>query len=461
VSHSGGVAGSDESRAQGSGLLLKNGNVLDYFPPDLAAEPSPRVEDVDLRIAGGRIVERGPDLAPAADEEVIDLQNVTVMPGNVNGHTHLYSTFAAGMPRPRQRPQTFTDILTQIWWPLDRALDAEANYLSAAAGAWDAVRCGTTLLFDHHSSLASVGGSLDRLEEGIRQVGLRACLCYETTDRGGRGSRDTTLEENARYLQKLAEAPNDGIPRFKAIVGAHASFTLEERTLALLGELCEKFDVGIHMHLAEGTTDREISQDREWKDPLERLQEFGLVRRGSIFAHGVDLTPLDLQAREDHGCSLVHNGRSNMNNGVGRAPVDRFPERCALGTDGLDDNMWGELRTTYFRGNEPGRGPLGFSGAERFWCGTYRLAREFFQEPFGSLDSGAPADFIILNTFQKTPLSSDSWLSHLLYNFHPWDIDSVYVGGQRVYRTGDQPPLDPKTCRDAARRIWAGMRSGR
>ena len=435
--------------------------MLDYFPCALDAEPAPRVEAVDLRVAGERIVERGSDLAPASGEEVIDLREVTVLPGNVNGHTHLYSTFAAGMPRPRVRPRTFTDILTQIWWPLDRALDAESTYLSAVAGTWDAVRCGTTLLFDHHASLSSVGESLDRLEDGIREVGLRACLCYETTDRGGRGSRDTTLEENARYLARCAERQEAGVPHSRALVGAHASFTLEERTLELLGELCEKYDAGIHMHLAEGTTDREVCQDRDWKDPLERLREYGLVRPGSIFAHGVDLSPLDMQTLEENGCWLVHNGRSNMNNGVGRAPVDRFPAKCALGTDGLDDNMWGELRTTYFRGNEGGRGPVGFSGAERLWFGSYKLAREMFGEPFGSLDRGAPADFVILNTFQKTPLTTDTWLSHLLFNFHPWDIDSVYVGGRQVYSTGAEPPVDPRRCREAARKIWSAMRGGK
>ena len=130
----------------------------------------------------------------------------------------------------------------------------------------------------------------------------------------------------------------------------------------------------------------------------------GLVRPGSVFAHGVDLSPLDMQTLEENGVWLVHCGRSNMNNGVGRAPVDRFPTRSAIGTDGLDDNMWGELRTTFFRGNEGGRGPLGHAGAARLWLGNYRLAREIFGEPFGSLEAGAPADFIILQQLpEDTP----------------------------------------------------------
>jgi cytosine/adenosine deaminase-related metal-dependent hydrolase len=241
------------------------------------------------------------------------------------------------------------------------------------------------------------------------------------------------------------------------MVGAHASFTLEEKTLSLLEGICSRMGVGLHIHLAEGTTDREVSHDRGWQDPLDRLAAFGLVRPGSIFAHGVDLSPLDMQVLDEKGVWLVHCGRSNMNNGVGRAPVDRFPVNCGIGSDGLDDNMWGELRTTYFRGNEGGRGPLSHADAARFWLGNFRLAREIFGEPFGSLDCGAPADFILLDKFQKTPLNTGNWLGHLLFDFHPWDIDAVYVGGRRVYLSGDAPPVEPRLLQETAARIWKNM----
>ncbi len=451
------VSNKETTDSENRSLLLKNGVILDYYPVDMAADPNPQVAAGDLRIQDDRITERGENLEPKPGEEVIDLAGVTVLPGNINAHGHLYATLAAGMPQTKAPLETFTDILTEIWWPLDRALDNEAVYLSALAGAWDAVRSGTTMVFDHHASLAAVGGSLDRIEQGLTEIGLRGCLCYETTDRGGRGQRDMTLEENERYLQKIMERRPAGIPKFKGLVGAHASFTLEDKTLKLLGDICSRYDTGLHIHLAEGTTDRDVSRERNWKDPLERLDDNGLLRPGSILAHGVDLSPLDMQTIEDRSCWLVHCGRSNMNNGVGRAPVDRFPPRCALGTDGLDDNLWGELRATYFRGNEGGRGPLGQQGAARFWLGNYRLARETFGEPFGSLDVGAPADFIILDTFRKTPLTTDNWLSHLLFSFHPWDIAAVYVGGTQVFQRGDTPPADARYLQDTATRIWKHM----
>jgi cytosine/adenosine deaminase-related metal-dependent hydrolase len=440
------------------GILLRNATVLDYFPVALDADPEPRVERTDLRLSGDRIVARGQDLAAAPGDEIIDLAGVTVMPGNVNAHDHLYATLLGGMPLPDTPLESFTDILTEIWWPLDRALDADAVRVSALAGAWDAVRCGTTLVFDHHASLSCVEGSLDLVEDALDRIGLRGCLCYEVTDRGGKGLRDVPLQENERYLQKLVDRPDGGVPRFRGLVGAHASFTLEERTLELLAGVCSRYDTGLHAHLAEGAIDREVSRDRGWKDPLERFNAYGLLRPGSVFAHGVDLSPLDMQVLDSRQAWLIHCGRSNMNNGVGRAPVDRFPGHCGVGTDGLDDNLWGELRTTFFRGNEGGRGPLSHKDAARFWLGNFQLARHVFGEPFGSLAAGAPADLLVLNSYQKTPLTTETWLNHLLFDFHPWDIREVWVGGRRAYRVGDEPPLAAQEVQDTAARLWEAMR---
>ena len=80
-----------------------------------------------------------------------------------------------------------------------------------------------------------------------------------------------------------------------------------------------------------------------------------------------------------------------------------------------------------------------------------------FGEPFGSLDAGAPADFILLDNFQKTPLTTDTWLGHLLFDFHPWDIHAVYAGGRRVYLNGDSPPIDAERLQKTAARLWKNM----
>lgn len=438
-------------------MLFKNASVLDYFCSDASSEADLKIEVVDLRVSSERIEERGLDLQPHGAEEVLDLTGVLIVPGLINAHSHLYSSLATGMPAPSAELNSFVDILESIWWPLDASLDASAVRLSAVAGAWDAVRCGTTLIFDHHASFTAIENSLDQIESGVAEVGLRACLCYETTDRGGPELRDLSLAENERYLNKLAAQTVVGVPRFRGLVGAHASFTLEEETLALLAAICDRTGAGFHIHLAEGATDAETSAARGWAPALQRLAHHGLLRPGSIFAHGIDLNETDFKQLDASGAWLIHCGRSNMNNGVGRAKVDAFPDRCGLGSDGLDNNLWSELRTTFFRGNEGLGGALGFANAERFWLGNYRLAREVFGEPFGSLRPGAPADFIVMDKFFKTPLTAENWLGHLLFDLHPWDIRSVYVGGKIIYQPGDKPPVAVELLQETATRIWQKM----
>ncbi|MHB8080452.1 MAG: hypothetical protein ACYDIE_14515, partial [Candidatus Krumholzibacteriia bacterium] len=84
-----------------------------------------------------------------------------------------------------------------------------------------------------------------------------------------------------------------------------------------------------------------------------------------------------------------------------------------------------------------------------------------FGVPFGALDAGAPADFLVGQAFTRTPLDPDNWLSLMLFGFHASQIAAVYVGGRRVYRAGDPAPIDVVRCQAAARRVWDGMRGGR
>src|SRR4051794_9659106 len=206
------------------GIVLENAILCDIDPV--------RVEVGGLRIEAGKIVARGKVDAQSGDE-VIDCGGAVVLPGMVNGHTHLYSALAVGMPSPPRNPTNFLEILQLVWWRLDRALDAESIELSARIGAIEALKCGTTTLIDHHASPSHIAGSLDLIERGIATAGLRGVLCYEVTDRNGKSGREAGLEENRRWIAKYHGANRSG--RFAALSGAHASFTLDEVSLVGVG----------------------------------------------------------------------------------------------------------------------------------------------------------------------------------------------------------------------------------
>ncbi len=120
------------------------------------------------------------------------------------------------------------------------------------------------------------------------------------------------------------------------MVGVHDAFTCSDETLESAAQLASELGVGVHIHVAEGEVDV--------KAP-ERLKD--LTNEDWLIIHGVHL-------KENHGLSgtIVHNPRSNMNNGVGYAKPARFKNKIALGTDGIGANMLEEFRLAYARHRE-------------------------------------------------------------------------------------------------------------
>ena len=167
-------------------LLLTHANLVTF------EQPNRILPDHALLLRGGLIHDLGGTLELEQrypDTERLDAGGQYLLPGNICAHTHFYGAFARGMAIPGEAPDTFVKILQKLWWPLDLALDEEAVQLSALVCLVDAVRHGTTTLFDHHASPNAISGSLDLIAEAVEAAGVRAALCYEVTDRNGEDGR--------------------------------------------------------------------------------------------------------------------------------------------------------------------------------------------------------------------------------------------------------------------------------
>ena len=243
----------------------------------------------------------------------------TTTAGMVCAHHHLYSTLARGMPAPPRQPQGFAEILEQIWWRLDTALDLEMLRASALLGATEALMSGTTAIVDHHESPNAIEGSLDVIAEACAEVGVRVVCAYGVTDRLGADGARRGLAENERFLRAGG----------RGLVGVHAAFTCSEETLAAAAGLAADLGVGVHIHVAEGP------QDFAAGARLERL-----ATDDWLLVHCVSLDR-DLPGR------LAHNPRSNMNNAVGYARPAHRPNTVMLGTDGIGADMLEEFRLAY------------------------------------------------------------------------------------------------------------------
>lgn len=290
--------------------------------------------------------------------------------GAVNAHTHLYSGLAPlGMPAPARDPQSFLEILTLVWWRLDRALDEASLRAAARLYVAEALLAGTTTLVDHHESPCFIEGSLDVIAEEAFQLGARLLVTYGATERnGGRDEARRGLAECARFVRAAR------FPQVKGLVGLHASFTVSDATVREAGELARELGVPIHVHVAEDRADVEDARRRGYAGPVERLVALEALPARSILAHGVWLEEGSVRRVADAGAWLVQNPRSNANNQVGYPRALGASARVALGTDGFPADMAAEERALAEEAARHGEGADAATLAAR--CAGGRLLRE-------------------------------------------------------------------------------------
>lgn len=409
-----------------------------------------RVDEGDLWLADGRVAEPGSGSRLDADGLVI--------PGNVCAHTHLYSALARGMPYGLEPPANFVEILQRVWWRLDRALDEESIRASAVVGGLEALLAGTTTLVDHHASPNAIDGSLDVVGDALSSLGVRAALCYETSDRDGVERARAGFEENRRFLERVErEQP----PLLRGLVGAHASFTLSDETLAACAGLARVHGVGVHIHAAEDEADERDADARAGVRVADRLSGAGALDEWTVLAHGVHLDDSEIELVRDAGSWLVHNARSNMNNAVGRAPVVTLGPRVALGTDGIGADLFEESRDAYLRLREDDPDVGADWPLDRLAAGA-RLAGSIFGEPLlGTLAPGAPADLVVLDYEPPAPLDASSFAGHWVFGLSSRWVRDVMVAGEWVVRDRRLVRADQRelavSARAAAARLWARL----
>ncbi len=430
-----------------AGIVLENCCLVDIDPASVRFEK--------LRIADGLIAGIGAEVQAEPGDEVVDCSGAVILPGLVNGHTHLYSALAVGMPPPSEPPENFLQILERVWWKLDVALDIKSIETSATIGAIEALRCGTTTLIDHHASPNSIDGSLDAIERCLDSVGLRGVLCYETTDRHGLSGREAGLAENDRYLARHTDR-HDG--RFAGLVGAHALFTLEDETLSELSDLAKRHDVGVHIHVAEDPCDEEVCTTDHQIFLSDRLRSHGLLRPETIIAHGTHLANDDVATIASASCSIAHNTRSNMNNGVGYAPLPQLASvlTVLLGTDGIGGDMFAEARTAWFKMCDE-QTALSPDSVLKMLANSARRASQSLGVELGKLKTGCVADIVLTDYLPAGPIHAGNVAGHLLFGLEARHVRDVIIGGQWRLRDRKVLGVDEGRVRREASEVSASL----
>jgi putative selenium metabolism protein SsnA len=436
-------------------ILLKNATLVHLHPAEV-------IPGVDIVIDGTEIQSvgraAGEGLKPTRS---IDLAGRVVMPGLVCGHDHFYSGLSRGIMATIAPCPDFVSTLQNLWWRLDRALDADTVRLSGLVCALEAVKAGCSAVIDHHASPTFIDGSLSTLKEGFEKAGLRGILCYETTDRNGRDGARKGVEENQRFARLVEEEKKrSGKQRLvEAMIGGHAPFTLSDEDLTALAEVVARSGRGFHVHVAEDSFDSSWSHRLHGKDALARLNDFGLISESSIIGHGLYLTEEDRKILNARGAYMAHNSRSNMNNNVGYNSALPHVKNVVLGTDGIGSDMLLEAKFAYFRHRDSG-GPLGPGAFMRFLQSGNELLHRSFGESFGKIEKGYKADLVVLDYDSPTPLMRENVAGHVIFGMGSRDVNTVIVNGRIVMENRTFPwdvaPVYAE-AQAAARLLWKKM----
>jgi cytosine/adenosine deaminase-related metal-dependent hydrolase len=422
------------------GTILKGATLVEFEPAS--------VEAADLRIEGSRIVARGPALEPQEGDEVIPLQGRVVMPGLVSAHHRLCAALGRGLLRPPGRPADVLELEAATRWRLEDALDGDATEAGGAAGALEALYCGTTTVFDQHASPRAVRGALTRLARGINHVGLRAVLSWEVSDRSGPDVREDALVETVGFHHKARG-------RFRAMVGAAAACCLSREAMEGLQDAVKATGCAVHLSLGEDPVDERLSFERHGEVPLDRWMAHGLIGPRALVAHLVHLSWPQLAQVIATGAWLVHAPRANMAKQVGYAPAGKFGARATLGIEGQGGDTLAEAQVAHLRASEAGQ-PISIL---RYLANGHRIASEAFRELIGPLRPDATADLVVLDHRSPVPLDAENLEAQLASGFSSRQVEAVMVDG--VWRLWARRPLsvDPDEVQAHARHAVEAVRA--
>lgn len=396
---------------------------------------------------------------PHADS--VDCTNKVVLPGFICTHHHFYSTFARGMFIPGEPASNFVEVLERLWWKVDRAIVGDDILLSAQIPLIESIRNGTTTIIDHHASPSASDGSLDVIETAVRQAGVRASLCYEVSDRNEHGEG---VRENERFIKKVGKG--DG--QIAAMMGLHASFTVDDDTVAKCVGIAKDAGVGCHIHVAEDAADRKDSLDKYGVPTVERLHRLGLTGEKSIFVHCVHIDEAEMDTIASTNTIVVHNPESNMNNAVGVTKVLKLLSKdilAGLGTDGMNSDMLTQMRCAYLLHRLDNKDPrVAFMEAPQLLLkNNADIVERQFGIRVGELAEGRPADMAILDYIPPTPMDENNFLGHLIFGMTDAPVDTTVCRGQILMKNKQILTMDEERlaarARELAPQMWKRLQA--
>src|SRR5579859_6683047 len=285
------------------------------------------IHDGSVAVRGDSIVA----VAPRAEIEAkykaaqtIDAHGGLVLPGFINGHTHVPMTLFRGL----HDDVTLDDWLRKYIFP------AEAKNVTEDFVRWGARLAAAEQIRGGVTTFADMYYFEDAIAEETKAAGMRGIL--------GETFIDFPAPDNKSEARMLAYTEKfikrwQGDPLIQAAPAPHSIYTCSRKTLQDAAALARKYHAPILIHVAEMKKERDDSEKQHGMSPVAYLDSIGVLGPDVVAAHCIFVDAADRKILAEKGVGCVHNPSSNMMIASGVAPVPE--ERAAgiavgLGTDG-------------------------------------------------------------------------------------------------------------------------------
>ena len=439
--------------------LLTNGRLITRDP----AQPY---------FARGAVAFDGPVIAEVGDEAslrarypdaaCIDARGGVIMPAFINAHTHIYSALARGLSIQGYNPTNFFEVLDGQWWYIDRHLTLAGTRASAEALMIDCIKQGVTTIFDHHASYCQIPGSLLEIAQAARKFGVRACLCYEVSDRDGEEKCLQAIQENADFIAWCARERD---PMLAAMFGGHALFTISDRTFDRM-VAANDGRTGYHIHVSEGMNDVYDSLQQYGRRPVQRLHDHGILGPKTVLGHCIHVNTAEMELIAATGTMCVNNPESNMGNAVGCSPVlqlFRHGILVGLGTDAYTNDMLESLKVALAIQRHNACLPnVGWGEATAMlFENNAKIAAQYFPARLGVLQAGASADIIVMDYKPFTPFSGDNIDGHMIFGMTGRQCQTTIAAGKVLMKDRELVGIDEEAVNahilEESRKLWGAL----
>lgn len=425
-------------------LLVSGGTVV-------SMDPARKIyQDGSVAITGDAIVAAGPRTEIEArykGAKTLDARGRLVLPGFINGHTHVPMTLFRGL----HDDVTLNDWLYKYIFPAEaKNVNEEFVRWGTRLGAAEQIRSGVTTFADMYYFE-------DAVADETKAVGMRGVLGETFIDFPAPDNKSEA--EMLAYTEKfLKRWQGDGL--IQAAPAPHSIYTCSKKTIQDAAALAKKYHAPLLMHVAEMKQEWEDSEKQNGASPVQYLEKIGVLGPDLVAAHCIFVDEADRKLLAERHVGCVHNPSSNMMISSGVSPV---PEMRAagiavgLGTDGPagsnnDLDLMEEIDLAAKLAKITKMDPLALNAKAVVEMATIDGARALHMEKeIGSLQAGKKADLILISLNEPNAVPMYDIYAQIAYSLKASDVETVVIGGRVVMQERKLLTIDEPRVLEKAR----------